>query len=72
MQVNPYFVMELHLSPASAIPNSLFVEYIPSLDPALTQPLQLVDGCVVPSETPALGAPFHCDRLRSFKVDNEN
>lgn len=72
MQVSPHFVMELHLPLVAAIPNGLFVEYIPSLDPVLTAPLQLIDGCFVPSETPGLGIPFDWDRLHSFKVDNEN
>ena len=72
MQVSPHFVMEMHLPLVAAIPNSLFIEYIPSLDPVLTQPLQLADGCFIPSETPGLGVPFDCDRLRSFKVDDEN
>lgn len=72
MQVSPHFVMELHLPLAAAVPNSLFVEYIPSLNPVLTQPLELVDGCFVPSETPGLGIPFDWDRLRSFKVNDEN
>ncbi len=72
MQVSPHFVMELHLPLAAAIPNSLFVEYIPSLDPVLTEPLKMVEGCFVPSEEPGLGIPFDWDRLRSFKVNHEN
>lgn len=72
MQVSPHFVMELHLPLVAAIPNSLFVEYIPSLNPVLTEPLQLVDGCFVPSEEPGLGIPFDWDRLRSFRVEHEN
>jgi L-alanine-DL-glutamate epimerase-like enolase superfamily enzyme len=72
MHVSPHFVMELHLPLVAAIPNSLFVEYIPSLDPVLTQPLKLTAGCFVPSEVPGLGIPFDWDRLRSFKVDHEN
>jgi L-fuconolactonase len=46
--VSPHFVMELHLSLVAAIPNSLFVEYISSLDVVLTEPLRLDDGCFVP------------------------
>lgn len=72
MQVSPHFVMEMHLPLVAAIPNSLFLEYIPSLDPVLTEPLKLVDGCFVPSEMPGLGISFDPERLRSFKVDHEN
>lgn len=71
MLVSPHFVMELHLPLAVAIPNSLFVEYIPSLDPVLTEPLKLVDGCFVPSEEPGLGIPFDWDRLSAFEVKDE-
>lgn len=72
MQVSPHFVMELHLPLVAAIPNGLFVEYIPSLNSVLSRPLDLVDGCFVPSEEPGLGIPFDWDRLRSFRVDDED
>jgi hypothetical protein len=36
--------MELHLPLVAAIPNGLFVEYIPSLDGVLEEPLKLADG----------------------------
>lgn len=72
MQVSPHFVMELHLPLVAAVPNSLFVEYIPSLDVVLTEPLKLIDGCFVPSETLGLGIPFDWDKLHTFKVDHAN
>lgn len=72
MQVSPHFVMELHLPLVAAVPNTLFVEYIPSLDQVLTQPLELIDGYFEASETPGLGIPFDWDRLRAFKVSHEN
>lgn len=68
MQVSPHFVMELHLPIAAAVPNSLFVEYIPSLDCVLSAPLQLTDGCFVPSDEPGLGIPFDWEKLNSFRV----
>lgn len=72
MQVSPHFVMELHLPLVAAIPNSLFVEYIPSLDAVLTQPLKLGGGYFVPSETPGLGVPFDWEKLREFRMDHAN
>jgi L-alanine-DL-glutamate epimerase-like enolase superfamily enzyme len=72
MQVSPHFVMELHLPLVSAITNSLFVEYIPSLNPVLTRPLELKDGCFTPSEEPGLGIPFDWQKLKSFRVNDEN
>ena len=64
--------MELHLPLVAAIPNSLFVEYIPSLNPVLTEPLKLLDGCFVPSEEPGLGIPFDWERMREFRVNDES
>lgn len=72
MQVSPHFVMELHLPLVCAIANSLFVEYIPSLNPVLSRPLVLEDGCFTPSEDPGLGIPFDDEKLRSFRVSDEN
>lgn len=69
MQLSPHFVMELHLPLVAAIPNSLFVEYIPSLDIVLKEPLKLVDGYFIPSEEPGLGIPFDWDRLKEFRAD---
>lgn len=69
MQISPHFVMELHLPLVAAIPNGLFVEYIPSLDAVLSEPLRLTDGCYRPSEEPGLGIPFDWEKLRSYKVE---
>lgn len=55
MQVSPHFVMELHLPIAASVNNSLFVEYIPSLDGVLAEPLRLIYGCFVPSEAVGWG-----------------
>jgi L-alanine-DL-glutamate epimerase-like enolase superfamily enzyme len=55
MQVSPHFVMELHLPLVAAIPNGLFVEYIPSLDAVLKKPLEIEDGCFRPSQEAGLG-----------------
>jgi L-alanine-DL-glutamate epimerase-like enolase superfamily enzyme len=69
IQVSPHFVMELHLPLVAAIPNGLFVEYIPSLDVVLHEPLKLIDGCFQPPQEPGLGIPFDWDKLRTYKVE---
>lgn len=68
IQVSPHFVMELHLPLVAAIPNGLFVEYIPSLDPILTEPLTLVNGCFQVSESPGLGIAIDWQRVQQYKV----
>lgn len=72
MQVSPHFVMELHLPLVAAIPNGLFVEYIPSLDAVLRTPMVLEDGYFRPSEEPGLGIPWDFEKLERYKVVNEN
>jgi L-alanine-DL-glutamate epimerase-like enolase superfamily enzyme len=69
MQVSPHFVMELHLPLVAAIPNGLFVEYIPSLDAVLESPLPLTDGCFHPSDEPGLGIPFNWERLQEYRAE---
>jgi L-alanine-DL-glutamate epimerase-like enolase superfamily enzyme len=68
MQVSPHFVMELHLPLVAAIPNGLFVEYIPSLDGVLEEPLKLEDGCFRPSQEPGLGIKWSKDKLDRYQV----
>jgi L-alanine-DL-glutamate epimerase-like enolase superfamily enzyme len=68
MQVSPHFVMELHLPLVAAIPNGLFVEYIPSLDSVLRAPLKLEDGCFRPSEEPGLGVDWNAENLEPYRV----
>ena len=72
MQVSPHFVMELHLPLVAAIPNGLFVEYIPSLNAALREPLKLEDGYFRPSEQPGLGINWAMDQLEPYKAKHED
>ena len=68
MHVSPHFVMELHVALVAAVPNGLFVEYIPSLDAVLEQPLKLNDGYFRPSERPGLGIAWNLEELSHYKV----
>ena len=68
MQISPHFVMELHLQLVAAIPNGLFVEYIPSLDGFLKEPLKLEDGDFRPSQEPGLGINWDHNKLDGYKV----
>lgn len=69
IQVSPHFVMELHLPLVAAIPNGLFVEYIPSLDAVLRTPMKLHDGCFQPNEEPGLGIPWNFDKLDKYELE---
>jgi L-alanine-DL-glutamate epimerase-like enolase superfamily enzyme len=69
IQVSPHFVMELHLPLVAAIPNGLFVEYIPSLDAVLRPPMTLHDGYFYPNEEPGLGIPWDFDKLDKYELE---
>ena len=69
MQVSPHFVMELHLPLVAAIPNGLWVEYIPAFDAALHAPLPLEDGCFRPSEKPGLAIPWDFEKLDRYREE---
>jgi len=68
MQVSPHFVMELHLPLVAAIPNGLFVEYIPFLNAVFQKPLHLEDGHFRPSQEPGLGVLWDLDKLEHYRV----
>ena len=68
IQVSPHFVMELHLPLVAAIPNGLFVEYIPALDDVLEEPLKLDDGYLRPRDELGLGIRWDFGRLNSYRT----
>jgi L-alanine-DL-glutamate epimerase-like enolase superfamily enzyme len=55
LAVAPHFLMELHVSLTTAVPNGAWLEYIPQLDAVATSRVKIEDGRAVPPETPGLG-----------------
>ncbi len=55
LAVCPHFLMELHVSLCSAMPNATWLEYIPQLDEVTTQPIRIVDGMAMPPVEAGLG-----------------
>lgn len=55
VKVAPHFLMELHVSLAAAVPNSLYVEYIPQLHSIASTAIEIVDGVAIPPSTPGIG-----------------
>jgi L-alanine-DL-glutamate epimerase-like enolase superfamily enzyme len=66
LPVAPHVSPELSITIAAAVPNSVFVEYIPQMEPVLKRPLTRRDGYGVPSETPGHGIEFDPDALEQF------
>lgn len=55
VNVAPHFLMELHLALCCAVPNSLWLEYIPQLDQIAASRVKIVDGMAQASNSPGLG-----------------
>jgi L-alanine-DL-glutamate epimerase-like enolase superfamily enzyme len=59
----PHFLMELHVSLAAAVPNGMYVEYIPQLGAITRSRLTIEDGHVRPPESPGLGIDWDLDAI---------
>jgi L-alanine-DL-glutamate epimerase-like enolase superfamily enzyme len=66
--VSPHFLMELHVSLAAAVPNGLYVEYIPQLAAITRSRLTLADGLVQPPAAPGLGIDWDWDAIADRSV----
>lgn len=53
--VCPHFLMELHVSLCTAVPNARWLEYIPQLDDLTHTGLRIENGRAFPSDQPGLG-----------------
>ncbi len=68
LSVSPHFLMDLHVHLSAAVQHSLFVEYIPSFDPVLSETLELKDGHFSPPNRPGHGIMFDQDKLERYRV----
>ena len=68
VSVSPHFLMDLHVHLSAAVPHSLFVEYIPSLDPVLSDTLTLNDGHFSPPDRPGHGILFDKQKLAKYQI----
>jgi L-alanine-DL-glutamate epimerase-like enolase superfamily enzyme len=68
LSISPHFLMDLHVHLSAAVPHSLFVEYIPSLDPVLSETLKLKDGHFTPPDRPGHGILFDPEKLSKYRI----
>jgi L-alanine-DL-glutamate epimerase-like enolase superfamily enzyme len=68
LPVAPHFLMELHFHLAAAIPNAMFVEYIPQLDPVLEDPFKIKRGIFELPQAPGHGIKFDKGKLKTYQV----
>ena len=67
--VAPHFLMELHVSLASAVPNATFVEHIPQLSTITTEEMAIEDGCAIAPNSPGLGIQWDMDAIQKLRRD---
>ena len=68
LPVAPHISPELSVSVACAVPNSVFVEYIPQMEPILKRPLNRRGGFAYPFDAPGHGIEFDQDALDRFST----
>src|SRR6266550_2559437 len=68
LPVAPHISPELSITVAAAVPNAVFVEYIPQMEPILKRPLQRRDGYGIPFEAPGHGIEFDPEALQRLIV----
>jgi L-alanine-DL-glutamate epimerase-like enolase superfamily enzyme len=68
MVVAPHFLMELHVHLAAAVPNAVFVEYIPFLNRFVADPLYPEDGHLRVPDASGHGIRFLWDRMADLRV----
>ncbi|MGW2099679.1 mandelate racemase/muconate lactonizing enzyme family protein [Streptomyces olivaceoviridis] len=66
--VCPHFLMELHVSLAAAVPNGMFVEYIPQLRAVTRTELTVREGRAVAPDVPGIGIDWDMDAIDDRRV----
>lgn len=67
-KIAPHFLMELHVSLVGAVPNGLYVEYIPQLRAVTTRELQIDGGKAIAPDEPGIGIPWDFDAIDNRRV----
>lgn len=68
LRVAPHVSPALSVTIAAAVPNSMFIEFIPQMEPILKKQLRIEDGYAIASDTPGHGIEFDDEALTRFEV----
>ncbi|MGI8495641.1 MAG: mandelate racemase/muconate lactonizing enzyme family protein [Pyrinomonadaceae bacterium] len=68
LRVAPHVSPELSVTIAAAVTNSMFIEYIPQMNPVLKNHLEIKNGFAIPFEAPGHGIEFDEDALKNYEV----
>jgi L-alanine-DL-glutamate epimerase-like enolase superfamily enzyme len=66
--IAPHFLMELHVGLVCAVPNSLWLEYIPQLDAIARSRVQIDGGMAFPSTASGLGIEWDWPAIEALTV----
>jgi L-alanine-DL-glutamate epimerase-like enolase superfamily enzyme len=69
VKVAPHFLMELHVSLSAAIPNALYVEYIPQLRSITKTEMAIDNGCAIAPSAPGIGIEWDREAIATCRVD---
>ncbi|HEY9788936.1 MAG TPA: mandelate racemase/muconate lactonizing enzyme family protein [Candidatus Obscuribacterales bacterium] len=71
LRVAPHVSPELSVTVAAAVKNSMFVEYIPQMEPVLKNKVIIENGLARPFDKPGHGIEFNEDALNRLEVKND-
>lgn len=72
MRVAPHVSPELSVTVAAAVQNSMFVEYIPQMEPILEETVKIKDGAAQPPDRPGHGIRFSSEAMARFEVRDDD
>ena len=68
VKVAPHFLMELHVSLAAAVPNAIYLEYIPQLRQITHTEIEIVDGRALAPESPGVGIEWDREAIAKLRL----
>jgi L-alanine-DL-glutamate epimerase-like enolase superfamily enzyme len=68
VDVCPHFLMELHVSLVAAVPNGVYVEYLPQLRSIPKSEMRVRDGLAVAPTEPGLGIEWDFDEIDRRRI----
>lgn len=68
LKVAPHVSPELSLTVAASVNNSMFIEFIPQMEPVLKHRIKIVDGNAIPPDVPGHGIEFDEEALDRYGV----
>jgi L-alanine-DL-glutamate epimerase-like enolase superfamily enzyme len=64
----PHSIQEIHAHLLCAVPNALWLEYLPLFDPLTGQSIQVANGMARPSQGPGHGMTFSAEIMDPYRV----